>query len=358
MSKQLLCGLLIFLGSRSVMSYAAEQERIVLDPLSGNYIISYEYGGQLLQTTYEPPNKIRPVLRSTFKFTSSGDIAYRYQLRNGKESKQRIGVLGVLVSSARGAGISADAPDYLQHQPTAETALALSAASRKVVLSTPEGWHGSVLPGPSGTGLNITWSFRRSYPTDGLSAGRSQSGFGFQSQDLPGVGLAGIRGTTPILTFAGDGPSQEIDDQLSVIEKNTAGVSMPVAIPTFSIPDPFDAAALLSQLQKHAKVDLMEFKLIDIAFATQLDQQFATAIDSAKRSDTVGMRQGINELRRLLAQECQGLDNDEGWVDEVSRIDNQDKRELCRSHIAMLAAKVLDFDLKYVEKRTKNMRDD
>lgn len=358
--KRTLRGILFLFVSLPVTSIAAQQEGIVFDPQSGNYIITYEHEGQLLETTYEPPNKINPVLKSAFRLTPSGDIVYRYRLKNGRDSRQRIGILGVLVSSAKGASISTNAPEYLQHQPTAETALALSADSRKVVLSTPTGWHGSVLPNPRGTGLSITWSFSRNYPTDGLAADKSQSGFGYESQDLPGVGLAGIRGTTPTLVFAGDGPSQEIDDQLSVIQKKTAGVTRPAAIPMFSVPNPFDAPVLLAQLQRHAKADLVGLGLIDPAFAAQLDPWFIAAIEAGKRGDAEGLRRGIKELRKLLKQEYLDADKDEGddEGDMGFKDDGDNKEEQTMRRIDKLAARVLDFDLKYVEKRTKGMLDD
>jgi hypothetical protein len=270
-----------------VASVAAQQEGIAFDPQSGNYIISYEHEGRLLQAIYEPPNKINPVLKSAFRLTPSGDIVYRYRLKNAKDVRQSIVSFAMLVTSARGATISTNAPEYLMQHPTAEAALALSADSRKVILSTPSRWEGKVLPNPRRTGLDIWWSEKS---MQGLSPGESQGGFGYESQDLPGIGLAGVRGRAPTLAFKGEGPGGEVDRQLNAIMRETSGVTRPAAIPTFSVPAPFNSSVLLIGLQKHAKVDLVEFKLLDPTLAARLDPWFTAAIDSAKRSNNEGTR--------------------------------------------------------------------
>lgn len=339
---------------------AAQQEGIVFDPQSGNYTITYENEGQLLQTTYEPPNKINPLLRSAFRLGASGDVTYRYRLENGKDSRQNIVSFAVLVTSAKGARISTNSPEYLQRQPTAETALALNADSRRVIVETPSGWNGSAVPEFKRTGLSVDWFFLRHKTADGLPPGRSQGGFGYESRDLPGVGLAGIRGATPTLSFEGDGPSQALEDQLSAIRREVGGVSRPAAVPTFSVSRPFDAATLLAQLQKHAKVDLVEFKLIDPVLAAQLDRWFTTAIDAAKHSNNEGMHHAVKELRRLLRQECADMDMDkDAELSDRELQDDEDREKPCQGRIDKLAARVLDFDLRYVESRIQGrIRDD
>lgn len=342
-------GFIFFFALLVTIPVIAQQESVVLDPQSGNYIVTYEYDGQLDQEIYVPPNKIQPDLESTFKLIPSGDITYRYRLRNGKDSRQNIVSFALRVTSAKGASTSTDAPDHLQRSPTAETALALSADSRKVALTTPSGWDGSVLPNPRGTGLDIWWSEEA---VQGLLPGKSQGGFGYESQDLPGIGMAGMAGKAPILAFKGEGPGGDVGDQLSSIMRETSGVTRPVAVPTFSVPAPFDASILLSRLQKHTKVDLVAYKLIDPVLAAQLDPWFTAAIDSVKRSNAEGTHHAIKELRHLLKQECSDLDKEGRWDDKGSRNDEGQEKQR-QGRIDRLAARVLDFDLRYVESRIK-----
>jgi hypothetical protein len=329
-----------------------QPEGIVFNPASGNYIITYEAEDELrprgmYQTIYVPPNKINPVLRSKFKLTPNGDVAYRYMLKNGKDSQQNLISLGILVTSAKGATISTIAPKYRETQTPAETALALSQDARKVVVDTPPGWDGGASPNFHGTGLNVGWSYWDEKVT-GLPPGKSQGGFGYESADLPGIGLAGMRGRTPILAFAGYGPSQEISEQLNEIRKKTSGVTRPAAVPMFFVATPFNAAALLERLQHHAKVDLVKFQLIDPAFAASFDPWFTAAIDAAKRGNPEGVRYQIKELRRLLKQEHHDADKE----DESDETEDEQKNKP-KARIDKLAARVLDFDLKYIDKRLK-----
>lgn len=332
----------------------SQPDNIAFDPKSGNYILTYETEDELrprgmYQTIYVPPNKIKPTVKSMFKSIPGEHFSYRYTLKSGKDSQQNIKRFGVLVTRATGATISTLGSGYRPPGQTDATAhaLALSADARKVAVGTPAGWEGHVGPAHGRTGLNIDWTWDDG--TSGLSGlppGKGQGGFGYSSEDLPGIGLAGIMGGVPILAFAGDGLSQKLGDEFNEIYQKTNGVTLPVAVPTFFIAKPFDASVLLGRLQNHANIDLVKFKLIDPAFAAQLDPWFTAAIDAAKRGNTEGARHQIRELRRLLKQEHQDVDRE----DESDEIDDRDeKKPVVR--IDKLAARVLDFDLKYIDKR-------
>lgn len=345
----------------SLPARAADQsqpENIAFDPKSGNYLITYETAEDdispraMYQTIYVPPNKINPTVKSMFKSISTGGFAYRYVLKSGKDSQQNIKRFGVLATSATGATISTLGSGYrpLGQTDATEAALALSADARKVAVGTPAGWDGAVLPAFGRTGLNIGWTWKDGTSRlSGLPPGKSQGGFGYTSEDLPGVGLAGIMGGVPTLAFAGDGLNDRMGEQLNEIEKKTNGILRPVAVPTFFIVKPFNAAKLLEYLQAHAKVDLVKFKLIDPALVTQLDPWFTAAIDAAKGGNTVAARYQIKELRRLLKQEHQDVDRE----DESDEIDDKDEKK-AGTRIDKLAARVLDFDLKYIDTRLKN----
>jgi hypothetical protein len=121
-----------------------------------------------------------------------------------------------------------------------------------------------------------------------------------------------------------------------------------VAVPSFTVTNPFDAAALLERLKKHASVDLVKYKLIDPAFASQLEPWFTAAIDAARRNNSEGVRYQIKEIRRLIKQEQPGADKDD---DDEKFEHEKDKKP--GSRVDRLAARVLDFDLRYVEHRMK-----
>lgn len=332
----------------------SQPENITFDPKSGNYILTYEAQDELrprgmYQTIYVPPNKINPTVKSMFKSIPGERFAYRYTLKSGKDSQQNIEMFSVLATSATGATISTLGFGYRPpgQADAAQHALALTADARKVAVGTPAGWDGYVGPAHGRTGLSIGWTWKDSTSSlSGLPPGKSQGGFGYTSEDLPGIGLAGIRGGVPTLAFAGDGLSQKLGDDFNEIRQKTSGVTRPVAVPTFFITKPFNAAKLLEYLQAHAKVDLVKFKLIDPALVAQLDPWFTAAIDAAKGGNTVAARYQIKELRRLLKQEHQDVDRE----DENDEIDDRDEKKP-GTRIDKLAARVLDFDLKYIDKR-------
>ncbi len=124
------------------------------------------------------------------------------------------------------------------------------------------------------------------------------------------------------------------------------------AVPLIPVPSPFDAATVLTSLQKHVKEDLVGMALIDPVLASKLDPLFVAAIDAAQRGNAEGARKAIKDIRHLLKREHEDIDKDEDRDD-----DQDDRKHKNKRLIDKLAAKVLDFDLKYVEKRVKGMLD-
>ena len=155
--RPLLFGLLLITN----ISVMAQQEKIVFDSLSGNYIVTSEYEGQLYQTIFVPGNKIKPSVKSKYKLNPKGDIEYRYKVRSGKESQQHLQILILIASNV------------------VETSL-----------RTPEDWNGSVVPEFGGFGFRVGWSYWGKEKNGGLPPGASLKGFGFESPHLPGIGHA------------------------------------------------------------------------------------------------------------------------------------------------------------------------
>ena len=92
-------------------------------------------------------------------------------------------------------------------------------------------------------------------------------------------------------------------------------------------------------------------KLVEPALVAELDRWLETAAAAARSSNTAALRADIKEARRLLKQEHADVDKD----DDGDRDDDKEKK--VKPRIDKLAARVLDFDLKYVEKRVKGDKD-
>jgi hypothetical protein len=300
----------------------AQDEGVSLDPTTGNYVITYqglnlESGTSSWQRViFVPATKILPSVVSKVRQLDQNTILYSYAVRNNIKSQQTLSAFGITVS-----------------QIDTNT------------LSSPAGWEGQISQNYDNIGVRANWRYPRHAAEDGLDRGQRESGFGFESADLPGIDQMRFRGAAPTLVFPDEGPKKEIADQLDVLTdpvKNS--VYQIAAVPRISVPAPYDAAVVLTNIQKHLDTDLVSLKLVDPALVAQMDPWFATAIDAAKRNNAEGLRNALQALRRLLKQECADVDQ------EGNEAENDDK-PVPPARIAKLAARVLNFDLKYVGSR-------
>ena len=117
-----------------------------------------------------------------------------------------------------------------------------------------------------------------------------------------------------------------------------------VAVPKIPVPTPFNTVVVLGGIQKHVKDDMASMQLIDPALLTLIDRGLTQAISAAQGGNAPSLLHEIKSLRQLLKQEHADVDQDNDG-------DDDDKEKKPKPRIAKLAAKVLDFDLKYVEKR-------
>lgn len=300
----------------------AQGDSLVLDTTTGNYILTYlgeDYdtgAKQMRRIIIVPATKIVPIVQSNFGRTGVHSVTYRYTVKNKSASLQAL------------AGFFTNASQVPE---TSQV--------------TPTGWFGSVSPIYGETSVRLGWHARAQQAGDGLKPGYSQPGFAIESGDLPGIGIMRLFGATPIRAFPDEGPDQPLADELdALLRPDNDSVPRLAAVPRISVPTPYDAATVLANIQKHLDTDLVGMKLVDPALVAKMDPWFATAIDAAKRNNTVALRNALQELRRLLKQECADVDQ-EGNETET------DDKPVAPARIAKLAARVLNFDLKYVGSR-------
>jgi hypothetical protein len=141
----------------------------------------------------------------------------------------------------------------------------------------------------------------------------------------------------------------EVGKQLNRLTANDF-VLRNAAIPRIPNPTPFNAVVVLGGIQKHVQEDMVAMQLIDPALLALIDRGLTQAIAAAQIGNTSSLLHEIKNLRKLLKQEHADVDQDDDG-------DDDDKEKQPNPRIAKLAAKVLDFDLKYVEKRTKGDKD-
>lgn len=316
----------VLLAAQSAASYGVSGEGIVLDA-NGDYIITYaDLTGKLLQSKFVPATKIEPVVQSAFSVANNGLINYRYSIANGAGAKQPIVAIRIR-----------DISRLDNSMPTVQ----------------PAPWRGSTFPNPDGgSTIWANWSVFIGINPDesklGIPPGKKQSGFGYASLDLPGIvsiqldGRAGIQQGYEDM----DGPQGEVLKQILQLEENDF-VPRPAAIPAIAVPSPFDAALLLERIQTHVHT-WIGMKLLGPEFSKQLDASFKGAIDAYRSNQPKAAKPHIKTMQALLKKAYPDLDN-EGIVDEDTG--NNKGAQFKNGMIARLAARVLDFDLKYVLKQ-------
>lgn len=334
-------------------------ESLVFDPASGDYTITYaDNSGNLQQSKFVPATKIEPVVSSAFQLNGNGIIAYRYTIANGKAAKQPITMVSIYNISSFYNNQSL--PPYLSGA-TLEAGLAVSKIWNVPIVS-PARWHGNASPDLAHASMvHVSWSFStEEYPNEkfhiGVSPGERQTNFGFVSRDLPAIGQVKLWGDTPINEgYVDEGPNllSVVGKQLNVLETNNF-VLRKAAIPTITVPDPFDPAVTLNgiQTQMHTWISM---QLLDAAFSSQLDRYFQSAIDAYRRNQPKVAKEDIEKVREMLKKEHQDLGRDEEHESEKSQEKNDDMK---LAMIDRLAALVLDFDLKYVLRRASGDKDD
>lgn len=327
--------LFTFLSLGAVFSLPtfAQDESIVLDPDTGNYIITFRStfpSRELHQVVFVPATKIDPTVKSKFKLTRDQHIRYEYKVKNGPNSKQPLVGLRFIASKVDN---------------TSQVA--------------PKGWDASMVPNVVDPRARVNWGYRELKEDDsaGLLPGRFQGGFSVESTDLPGVDVVRLNGASPVFAVPDEGPDyeSEVGKQLNQLTANDFIIRY-AAIPLIPVPSPFSAAAVLTSMQKHVNQDMVSKNLIDPVFASQLDRLFQTAIAAAKGGNIVALKDNLKDLRQMLKREHADVDkDDEDWdKEDDGKGKEKDKARL----IDKLAAKVLDFDIRYVEKQIKSKKDD
>ncbi|MHB9118372.1 MAG: hypothetical protein ACYC2R_08855 [Burkholderiales bacterium] len=336
---------LLFISMQTIGALPGES--IVLDPSTGDYTITYwDYPGdpdaRIRQAVFVPATKIDPLVKSTFKLREGGTIFYTYRVTNGVKSRQPL--IAMLFDPV--TDIVSAVPLPKRQQDVDLNTIAQTDRAGVAALATPDGWIGRSTTSRAG-GLRIGWSYEDlNTDADGLASGKKQSGFGFSSKDLPGIGIAQLDGNAPVPMFPAEGPADELAKEFEPIEQNNF-VSRNAAIPTIAVPNPFDPAVLLERIQTHAHTWIAR-KLLDPAFSAQLDRFFLAAVNAYRSNQPEAARKSLKAMREYIKQEHADSDREDDGDDKG---DDKEKNKSKQILIDKLAARILDFDLKYVMKR-------
>ena len=334
---------------------ALEGESIVFNPKTGNYLITYlnSSDNAFRQVTFIPATKIKPTLISKFKLEQDGANHYEYTLFSGWNSQQVIRHLTLdKVSSV---------VTQLSHIPTlnarVETEMGDLINKAKILDTPPAPWETSMNYSDGGQLYRFGLWYR--HITGGLTPG-SKVTFGLRSLDLPGIIQAEIHGYAPgSKKLPGDTDLDAEDggfgQKYTEIVHKRNFVPRFATVPTIAVPTPFNAAVLLESIQTQMHT-WIAMQLLDATFSSQLDRYLISAANAYRLNQPKAGKEFIQTLRKMLKKEHEDADRDDDKEDGKHEDKSDDKAK--GKQIDRLAARVLDFDLKYVLKRMGGDKDD
>lgn len=345
---------LVLFSLLSVASVLAYADGIVKNA-DGDYIITYS--DRISRGTFHmlfiPATKIDPTVRSSWKLEDN-TIDYRYRIRNGSLSKQYLNAILVepISSLITTPSILPKPTDRLVYIDT------LFDAARNS-MRAPKGWNTGIIDIPSG--FRLAWDIASEDPQvpSGFSPGTGSDDFAYRSQDLPGMTVMELTGCVinppdKYSKYDTDeylDPTLDVAKQFHALEHNDF-VTRNAAVPTIAVPVPFNAVVLLDRIRSHVATWPGK-QLLDPAYAAQLDRYMVAAAEAYRLNNTKAGREHIKKIRELLEHEHKYLDHDEEDNDDTA-----EHKAATRLTIDRLAARVLDFDLRYVLKRTEHEEGD
>lgn len=335
----------IILTGFLVPTFALDGESIVFNPTTRNYLITYlnSTDDTFRQITFIPATKINPSFKYKLKLENDGLIHYGYSLTSGRDSQQL--VISFLLDPV--SSIATSLPDIPLNAPPGKIMDDMDMAAKN--FDTPIPWEAFMTYSIGQMSFRVGWDTK---VKNGLPPG-SKAVFGFKSRDLPGIIKAEVRGYAPgSKQIPGDEPLDSNDggfgQQYTELVERKNFVPRPAAVATIAVPYPFNAAVLLDRIQTQMHT-WIAMQLLDATFSSQLDRYLTAAADAYRHNQAKAGKEHIQTLRKMLKKEHEDADKDDENEDgkHEGKNDNKTKRIL----IDRLAARVLDFNLKYVLKR-------
>ncbi len=362
--------LVLLLSLMSHQVVAGQGESIVRDANTGKYLITYRNhaNGPFLTATLDPATKIDPAIKSTLKLLPNWVVTYRYRISNSKTARQPVGwilidpVSSILTTST----LTNDTLRKLEPSNQPNTVAEDYGNAMYPMLTPSAEWAGWTIESIKNNkiGLRVGWDSTE----ESIAPGKSQSGFGVLSNDLPGIMAAEIKGDAELFWTEDEGPQGEIGDELDRLEQSDY-VQRSIAVPLIAVPTVFDPAIVVDRIRAHIATwpnfvttgyngnvppDKKIF-LIDSALATHFDAEMLAVATAYRANQPQVARDHMEILLDMIRREHKDIDRDDDDEHDNKRAERDSDRKATTQPIRLdrLAARVLDFDLKYVLKRMK-----
>ncbi|MFZ5502336.1 MAG: hypothetical protein ACOY3V_02210 [Pseudomonadota bacterium] len=319
-------------------------EGILLDPVTGNYLLNYrsEFDGSLIQKDYIPSTKIDPSLISSTKLIDGWNVLYQYNLANGSSAKQPIvnlDIYGLPTNVNISGATTISVTDQLQNYQ-------LDSFESALIVPINSDCSGSGTRTSEET--NIGWLCVHYLPQSdipdplsGIPPGTTLKGFGLISSYLPGLITAQVAGDGDGRIGLGDEASSEFMDLYESQLLNVDYVLRNAAAPVIAVLSPFDAAVTLERVRDHTHT-WIDQHLLEAAFSAQLDPLFQQAIDAYRAGLRETGKKHLESLRDLVKQQQPDAESQGAAARAIA---------MPPAKLDLLAARVLFFDVNYVMER-------
>jgi len=247
-------------------------DSVVIDPDTGNFIVTYESNGQVVNTVIVSSKHIKPEVKSRVTLDSSSDNKYKYMYRLENEEDSQQPIVSFVID---GGNIDSNS------------------------LASPDGWSSVLIPSEI-YGNRIGWRFKRKAATDGLQKDEDEDGFNYLSSDLPGVDISRVRGGTTLIKYKGYGPDEKTTKEINkLIHPDNDSVKMVVIAPKIKVSSPINIIETLASFSEHIEEMKNKGFVTNELFVT-VSTKLSTAINYAKSDNSSAMLATLEALEEEL----------------------------------------------------------
>lgn len=334
-------------------------EGIRFDPQSDNYIITYygdtgdsSKGDQLITQIYDTPNKIKPGIRTQLHATNGRDIAYSYDISNGKAAKQAIYAFSfttrapwwensslVTHATATSQASAGNMPGTAQ---AIEARVSYAGTIESTRMKQSDKWLPEIAFAKSNQAFRIRWQAHPNMqPLDDIQPGQKRKGFGLAMPYLPGLVKVAFSGDSEPFGFPGaaGGDSKIWKDIDKLMFGSTAPAPTVQSLgPKVLIPEPFNARALATAISNDLASWVEAGQLSE-----PLAQRLRLALDAIGNAAELNNPRGVSGNAERVFYEL--FSRHEGMrYEDVEEEHENEKRKSDHPELSRLAARAIAFN--------------
>lgn len=342
-------------------------ESIRFDLQTGNYIITYygdtgdsSKGDQLITAVYDTPNKIKPGVRTKLHATNGRDIAYSYDISNGKTAKQAIYAFSFtarapwwenssLVTHAAAAN-QASAGNMPGTAQAIEARISYTGTIEATRMKQSDKWLSEIAFAKSNQAFRIRWQAHpNKQPLDDIQPGQNRKGFGLTLPYFPGLVKVAFSGDSEPFGFPGaaGGDSKIWKDIDKLMFGSTAPAPSVQSLgPKILIPEPFNAKALATGISNDL-ASWVDAGQLSEPLAQRLRLTLAAMGNAAELNNRSGVSGNAERVFYELFSRHEGM----RYQDVEEEDDASEKRKSDHPELSRLAARAIAFNTFELTKR-------